>query len=172
MKRAGRVSYPRLGAIELARLWLSYQRYGFLLVGASVATVGAVIVLLPTHYWMWALAGLVVAAPASFGFTVLRRWPRKLRATLVAEHRIRTGRFRPESVRAYCGDPCFRVVAREILQRAGVPPCQRETLIRRLRHEFEAAENIVMFVDRQQGTVVIIDGQGSIRQEVRAAPQP
>ena len=72
---------------------------------------------------------LIALVPFKFGVTVLARWPRKLRATRIAELRIRSGRFAPASVRPYCGDPCFRVVAREILRRGGVSRADRRDLI-------------------------------------------
>ncbi len=109
MSGAGRVRRPRLGPAERARLWLRYQRYGLLLVGVSAAAVVAAVRLGP--WWLVPVVGLAALAPFGFGVQVLGRWPHKLRATEVALARLGAGRFRDRSVRAYCGDPCFRLVA-------------------------------------------------------------
>jgi hypothetical protein len=159
------LSLPELGPLARARLWLSYQRYGLLLCGSAALPV-TIALLWPWLFWVWAPLALVMWKPVAFGVTVLGRWPRKLRATLVAEHRMRRGRFRPESVEAYCGDPCFRLVAHEILARAGMPAAERRALVARLRAEHEKSSRVLLLVDHATGTVFTVqDG----RVESRAA---
>ena len=155
----------RIGLLERVRLWISYQRYGLLLVGGSMAAVAAVIALAPHAWWAWGVLALATLPLVRFGITVLGRWPRKLAATLIAEHRIRRGRFRVEQVRPYCADPCFRVVAREILDRAGIARDQQKTLVARFCREQQAADRMLMLVDREHGRLVIVDGDGHIREE-------
>ena len=158
MTSAPALSLPQLGRLARARLWLSYQRYGLLLCGGGVALPLAVALLWPRLFWVWIPLALLVLKPIGFGVTVLRRWPRKLRATLVAEHRLQRGRFRPESVRGYCGDPCFRLVAHEILTRAGMPAAERRALVARLRAEHEQSSRVLLLVDHATGTVFTVQG--------------
>ena len=166
------LSLPALGRLARARLWLSYQRYGLLLCSSAVVPV-TVALLWPWLYWVWAPLALLALPPMRFGVTVLGRWPRKLRATLVAEHRIRRGRFRPESVRSYCGDPCFRLVAHEILTRAGMPAAERRALVARLRAEHEASSRVLLLVDHATGTVFTVqDGRVESRSPVSGASAP
>ncbi len=141
---------------ERLRLWLSYQRYAFLLIGGGLALVAAVVAWRPHAWWLWGPAVLLVAKPIGFGVVVWRRWPKKLRATIVGLRRIEAGRFRPDSLRAYCGDPCFRVVAREILRRAGVPPAERRTIMKRLTAEKRKQDDTLVLVDSTG--VVTVDG--------------
>lgn len=158
MKHAPALALPPLGRLARARLWLSYQRYGLLLCGVGVALPAAVALRWPGLFWVWVPLALIMLKPIGFGVTVLRRWPRKLRATLVAEHRIERGRFRPESVRSYCGDPCFRLVAHEILTRAGMPAAERRALVARLRAEHEQSARVLLLVDHATGTVFTVQG--------------
>jgi hypothetical protein len=166
------LSLPDLGRRARARLWLSYQRYGLLLCG-SVALPVTALLLWPGLFWVWAPLALLALVPIRFGVTVLGRWPRKLRATLVAEHRMRRGRFRPESVQSYCGDPCFRLVAHEILGRAGMPAAERRALVARLRVEHEKRSRVLLFVDHATGMVFTVqDGRVESRSAVSAGSSP
>lgn len=158
MKSTPALSLPQLGRLARARLWLSYQRYGMLLCGGGVALPATVALLWPRLFWVWAPLALLMLKPIGFGVTVLKRWPRKLRATLVAEHRLQRGRFRPESVKSYCGDPCFRLVAHEILARAGMPAAERRALVARLRAEYEQSSRVLLLVDHATGTVFTVQG--------------
>lgn len=152
------LSLPHLGRLARARLWLSYQRYGVLLCGGGVALPASIALVWPRLFWVWAPLALLMLKPIGFGVTVLGRWPKKLRATLIAEHRMQRGRFRPESVRSYCGDPCFRLVAHEVLTRAGMPATERRALVARLRAEHEQRSRVLLFVDHATGTVFTVQG--------------
>jgi hypothetical protein len=92
-----------------------------------------------------------------FGVTVLARWPRKLRATWIAQRRIDAGRFSPRSIRGFCGDPCFRVVAHEILRRAGVPRAERRRIVHQYREELRRDRSTLVIVDHLAGTVTLIE---------------
>jgi len=144
---------PALGAAKVLRLWLSYQRYALLLVGAPAACVALAVTRLP--WWAAGLIAVAGLAPARFGVTVLARWPRKLRATRVGLARIAAGTFTPASIRSYCGDPCFRVVARELLAASGVPGAERRAIVHRFTGELRAEGSVAMLVDHVRGTVTI-----------------
>jgi hypothetical protein len=138
-----------LALAERARLWLSYQRYGILLVliATLVAAAGGALLLggelrLRAQLGVAVLAVLIALPALRSGLHILARWPRKLRATLVADRRIASGRFRPESIRGYCEDPCYRVVAAEILRRAGLPASERHQLVARFTRQ--AREPLVL----------------------------
>jgi hypothetical protein len=161
-RRPGRVKLPPLGAAARARLWWSYQRYGLAIVAATAAIVGAAVLLAPP--WVWIPAALIAIAPVSFAARILAMWPRKLRATRIALARIATGRFAPSQVRGHCGDPCFRVVAVEILRRAGVEHRERQTLIAGYEEEL-GRRDVLLLVDRTAGVVVTVGADGQFRQE-------
>jgi hypothetical protein len=140
------------------RLWLSYQRYAIALVLAPAALVVAAAVALP--WWAAGALGLAASWPMGFGLIVLRRWSRKLRATHLADRRIAAGRFRATSLRPYCGDPCFRVVAHEILRRAGWPRDERRRLVASLRGELARERELSFVVDHARGVIVtVVDGR-------------
>ncbi|MGE5185523.1 MAG: hypothetical protein ACM31C_25845 [Acidobacteriota bacterium] len=151
-----RVRLPALGALATLRLFVSYQRYGFLLVGAPVAAFALAAAYAP--WWLAAIVALAGIAPARFGIDVLLRWPRKLRATRLGLARMQHGSFAPASVRRYCSDPCFKVVARELLARAGVPPGERRALVRRFADEVRRERDFVVLVDHVNGTVTTLGG--------------
>lgn len=155
-------------AARRVRLWLSYQRYGIVLTLGSLATIALAAWLAP--WWLAVAVGLVALWPIGFGVIVLRRWPRKLRATLVAEHRLAAGRFRPAQVRPYCGDPCFRVVAGEILGRAGTAPAERRALIAAYRAELERERDIVVMIDHSRGVIVTVE-QGRVTEQLLGPPR-
>lgn len=156
----------RLGPIERARLWLSYQRYALLMAAVPSAVVGAVAWRWPSAWWAWGPLALFLPWFYRTALDIWRRFPRKMRATLLADLRIRAGRFEPRMVRRYCGDPCFRVVAVEILTRAGIPSAERRRLIARFAEE-EAERGHTLVFARPDGSVQIhVDGKS-----IRRLPQ-
>jgi hypothetical protein len=152
---------PELRPRTRVRLWLSYQRYAFLLVAVPAAALATAAAWGP--WWLAALVGVAAIVPVRFAIEVQGRWPRKLRATRVALARIRAGRFRPASVRRYCGDPCFRVVAREILTTAGIPRAERRALVRQFSEQARRDRDVVLLVDHTKGTVITIGAEGQDR---------
>lgn len=153
--------------VERVRLWISYQRYALLLGLAPVCLVGATVLAAPGAWWAWGPLALISIGPLRFAVEVYGRLPRKLRATLLADRRHAAGRFRAEMVRPYCGDPCFRVVAHEMLRRAGLPPAERRTLIRKFRAEQAERGHQLVLVDRQGGVLYQVDGTSIRRHELR-----
>lgn len=147
-----------MGAVERIRLWLSYQRFALLLGLLPSATVAAVAITWPAAWWAWIPLGLVATHLLFFAVGVWGRLSKKFRATVVADRRIAAGRFRPESVRPYCGDPCFRVVAHELLRRAGMPRPERRALVKRLAAEELERSKMLVLVNREDGVLFHIDG--------------
>ncbi len=148
-----------LGRFEVMCLWLSYQRYSFVLAGSAVLLPVGLMWLLPGYWFLWGLPALLVSSKFVFyAVMVYRRWPRKLRATMVATRRIASGGFEPDSVLPFCGDPCFRLVASEILRRAGLGLAERVRIIRRLAVEKRNQPEYVVLVDRTNGVTVRVEG--------------
>lgn len=146
------------GFAELCRLWLSYQRYSFLLAGTAFGIVAAVALYDPSAWYLWLVAAYPVYKLATFTVEVYRRWPRKLRATLLAKRRIAAGRFSPKFVENYCGDPCFRVVARAILKRAGIDRPQRRRLIREYSKRAKERSSVILMVNHETREVRVGGG--------------
>lgn len=148
---------------ERARLWLSYQRYALLGSTACVAMLGGVAWL--GSMWIWGWASVLIAGPLGanigrFSVEVFLAHPRKLRATWAHQRRIDGQRFSPTAIRSYCGDPCWRVVANEVLRRAGLPAAERRTLIRRFTAELHDENNATVIVDHTTGMVRRISASG------------
>jgi hypothetical protein len=143
---------------ELARLWLSYERYAFCLLACAAAPIIGIAVVAPAVWWLWLLALVPVLKLLEFAREVHHRLPRKLRATIAAQRRIERGRFSPELVEGWCADPCFRVVAREVLARAGIPRAERRRLIKELAERARSRSDVVVFVDRERGVQVRVSG--------------
>jgi hypothetical protein len=149
------------------RLWLRYQRYAALLVLLALATFAAG--LWATWSWRWGALSWLLVVPvalrvAGFAVEVVRAYPRKLRATALAWRRIERGSFTPVAVRGWCGDPCWRVVADEVLRKAGLPRAERRRVIADYAAQLrrEAGETIV--IDHRAGTVTTwSEGQPSVR---------
>ncbi len=160
---------PRIGLLQWLRLWFSYQRYGFLLLScAALLLAGS---WLAWHSpWLTAVAALAAAWPFFFGMTVLARWPEKVRATRVADHRRAAGRFDPSDVRPLCGDPCFRVVANELLVRASVPRAERRRLIAELREAVERENRTGVMIDHTRGIVTLYEDGKSTQYPIAIDP--
>lgn len=151
-------------AVELAlrercRLWLSYQRYAFLLVAIALAIPAAICLYDPGAWYLWLLGAYPVVRLLGFAIEVYRRWPEKIRATTLADRRIASGQFTPKFVENYCGDPCFRVVARELLSRAGLPSGERRKIIRELTQQAKARSDVVLMVDHRSGVELRVGGE-------------
>ena len=140
---------------------MSYQRYGLVLLGAPALVLVVAAAYAP--WWAVLLVGLAGIAPVRFGIEVLGRWPRKLRATRLQLARIAAGTFAPDAVRSYCGDPCFRVVAREVLARAGVPRRERAELVRRFADDARRAGRVAVLFDHVRGTAIMLGGDARER---------
>ncbi|MCA9557618.1 MAG: hypothetical protein KC583_03540 [Myxococcales bacterium] len=165
-RRSSDIPAP-LGPAERVRLWLSYQRYGLLMTGLPTLIWSAIVWSWPGAWWAWIPLAALALWFVRHAIEILGRFPRKMRATLLADRRIAAGRFHPRTIRRYCGDPCFRVVAREILRRAGIPPDERRALIERYAEE-EAERGHTLVFARADGSVQIrVDGK-----QIRRLPQP
>lgn len=154
------VRLPPLSRATRARLWISYQRYAAVLLLAPLAALALAAWLTP--WWVTALLVLPALAPLRFSLSVAARWPRKLRATQVALWRQRQGQFSPASVRGSCGDPCFRVVAAEILARAGLDRRARRRLIRQFAAELRAEDRLTFVFDRRVDGPLAIAGSHNL----------
>jgi hypothetical protein len=154
--RGTRLRLPALGVRQVAYLWWSYQRYAALLICAPIAVIAIAVAAAP--WWAAAIAVVAGLAPVRFGLEVAGRWPRKLRATRIGLARLHAGTFTPRTIRGYCGDPCYRVVARELLARAGVPRAERRAIIARFADELRRERSLVFVFDHVRGTVVTLGG--------------
>lgn len=138
-------------------LWLSYQRYALLgtalLLGLGLGTTA-----LDHAWWAWLVVALATVTAGPLIVHIWREYPRKRQATQLATRRIANGSFRPESLVNYCGDPCWRVVAHEILRRAGTPPAERRRLVKELRAQFKVQSHALLIVDHTKGTVLHVEG--------------
>jgi hypothetical protein len=151
-----KVRLPELSAATRIRLWLRYQRYAFVLVGVPTALVIAAALALP--WWAALLAGIAALAPVRFGIEVWGRYPRKVRATRVALARIAAGSFHHASIKRHCGDPCFRLVADEILAASGIPRRERSLVISGYREQLRQEDSMLVLVDHVRGTVTTFGG--------------
>ena len=144
------------GITGVVLLWLSYQRYA-LLGGLTIALTTLAAVALDHAWWAWLIAAGVAAGLGPLSALVWREWPRKRKATELASRRIESGTFSPQSLQAYCGDPCWRVVAHEILQRQGMPRAQRRRLVAQLRAKQQAESSALLIIDHQNGTLIRVE---------------
>jgi hypothetical protein len=144
---------------ERIRLWFSYQRYAILIVALVALAVGVLFYLGAAGMLAAPLAIYPIGKSLAFAREIASNLPRKLRITQLASARIASGRFTASRVTTYCGDPCFRVVANEILRRAGLPRQQRRTLIRQFaREQRRRGGQVLVLVDRERGVRLEIDG--------------
>lgn len=150
-------------------LWLSYQRYA-LLGAVGLLGLGAAAVALDHAWWAWATAGLVAVLVGPLVVHMWREYPRKWRATALATRRIAAGTFGPVSLQHYCGDPCWRVVAHEVLRRAGMPRAQRRRVVAQLRAEHEAQSHALLIVDHTKGTLVRVQGGVTTTTRIPSSP--
>ena len=139
-------------------LWLSFQRYALILAVVAAAPLALAWALAPDAWWAWSLAALVALRVGAVAVTVADRWPRKLRALRVAARRVELGRFTPTDVRRYCGDPCFRVVAREALRLAGVPATEARRLVRAYARELRSEASELVVIDHLGGQIRRVSG--------------
>lgn len=156
-----RVRLVELGVGERVALWLSFQRYALLLGVLALAPLGLVWLTARDTWWAWCLALPASARVGRFALDIARRWPRKLRALRVASWRIAQGRFTPAEIRGHCADPCFRLVAREILRRAQVPARAARQLVRAHARELRAEASELVIVDHRHGQILRISGTRS-----------
>lgn len=144
--------------VRRARLWLSYHRYALLLSAGSAASALFPLVVAPRTWWVWLpCLGLAIALGA-FARDIFERGDRKREATERLTARIEDKTFEPEAVRHLCGDPCSRVVANEVLARAGIPRAERARLVRQYAIDERERGGMLVFADQANGVVFMVDG--------------
>lgn len=147
-------SIPKETVLGTVRLWLSLQRYALALEASVLALVwGAWMVELPWFGWV-VLTPLLVLMGA-LAFHIHGTYRRKRLAMRLALRRQQRGSFDPDSLVNYCGDPCFRVVAGEILRLAGVSDQERRRRISELQRRHAAAQSQILVVS--DGVVRTVD---------------
>lgn len=171
-----KIQVPRLGLVETWWLWLSFQRYALLLALLAGAPLAAAAAVTGEGWWSWAawvVAGLLALRLAAGAYQVGRRGPAKLHTLRVALHRIRRGDFSPDRIRRHCGDPCFRVVARESLRRAGFGPAERRRIVAAYARELRDEGTALIVIDHLRGEVrQTVGGQTLISSLSTPAPSP
>lgn len=150
---------------ERIRLYVSYQRYAILIFSIWWAVLAFILWYDPWAWYLWVPAVPALFWGQGFGREVASRWPRKLRLTEEAHAALEAGTFEVDSLQNYCGDPCFRVVAHEILSTAGYDEAQRQALVQEMRSQIEAERETVYIFDHNQG--VIYETRGA---ETRVVP--
>jgi hypothetical protein len=133
-----------------------------LLMAVALSPFALVYALSPTIWWTWLVAAIPGVWVGNFAIIVLGRFPRKLRLTAIADRRIAQGTFSPRSVAGYCEDPCFRVVAHEVLRRAGVPAAERRALVEQFAAQASENATGMLVFDHERGTVTQFDGEGRL----------
>lgn len=151
------VRLPALSLFQRARLFVSYQRYAFVLLALPAIAVTASIRTLP--WWAAVVIGVVAIVPVRFGVEVALKYSRKVRATRVGMARIESGAFSPASIKPHCGDPCFRVVADELLARSGMARAERKRVISTYREQLRKEDSVLVMVDHVRGTVITFGGE-------------
>lgn len=147
-----------LAATTRALLWLSYNRYFFLLVLAAAALLALPLVPVRGSYWAWFVTAPAALVVLNFAVTIPAKHHRKLRATKRSLARLSLGTFKPEGVAKYCGDPCSRVLADQVLKQAGVARKERRRLISEYARQAEERSGQLLIVDRARGVLVTVDG--------------
>lgn len=116
--------------IEAARLWLSYQRFALAWAAAALA-LPVTLALLGAPWWGWAAPLPLSAWGLARARSVARQWGVKRGETRRADRRIASGEFHADQVARWCVDPCWRVVAREVLRRSGMSAAEVRETVRR-----------------------------------------
>jgi hypothetical protein len=153
MDRAPRPGPDEFDAKTRAWLWLSYQRYAFLLAAAGLGLPAGLYWLRPDLWLLWGASLLVTAWLATPIVHILAGFPKKLRATIVYTRRYRRNGFTPELMASLSEDPCSRLVAHEIMRRVGVPRPQARAIIARFAKEAREVPEFAIYVNHAAGTV-------------------
>jgi len=137
------VARPDLGTFEVARLVVSYQRYAAQVNGIILGLLWGASFIGTT--WSWGLASLLAVPLGWFGTLVALRLPHKLRLTRTQDERIRRRKFNADDLLPWVEDPCYRVVAREILVRAGRSSAEARVEVAELARRAAAHEGFVFY---------------------------
>ncbi len=156
---------------EALRLTVSYQRYAALLLAAAIGSPLLARAVVPDSGTALAAASLVGLWLLAGAVRVGSRLPHKLRATRVYDQRIRRGSFSPEMLRGFCEDPCFRVVARELLGRAGLAGRERRALVRRYAAEARNEPSFILFHLPDEPRTTPAGTRGNTRDPAQEAPR-
>lgn len=148
----------RLSPPYVVGLFFRLNIYAWLLLlGATV--LGALPLLLSTSVVWWGVVAWVAALVMSvWASSILLQFPRKI--ALVRRYRWHNdqGQFEPSDIAHLCGDPCYRLVASEIL-RYTPNRGARKTLIRHLRDQQSTFGLGKVTVDPERGVLVLYNGK-------------
>lgn len=128
-------------------LWLSYQRYSLILFAWIFAWSAVVTYTAYTFSGWLMIAALPALWVARFAIDIGLQYPRKRKLTQQAQAAIEDNTFHPDSLRNYCADPCYRVVANHILTLARYSPPERRAIITAHRNALQQARESVVVID-------------------------
>ncbi|MBU1244746.1 hypothetical protein KJ612_16230, partial [Myxococcota bacterium] len=147
--------------------FLSYNRYALLILLLSLAV--PTVLFLFFRWYFWVPATLVALRALYWAWHIARQYPKKLHITKKMALAQQNRTFQNEDIVKYCGDPCYRVVAHQVLAQARVPAGERRRLVREYVEQAHDLAHALVFVDREKGRVVtIING---VKTEQTLTPQ-
>lgn len=144
-----------MGTGTRIRLWLIFNLYLFVAAGLALA-LGGLAFFVPG--WLAVPMGLGVLPLGQLAWSIGAKHHKKLRAVGRAMTRIEHGTFEPGQVVRYCGDPCSRLVAHEILRRAGYGRAERRRIVQEGTTANREADRQLVLVDRARGVLVEVNG--------------
>ncbi|MGM0598091.1 MAG: MerC domain-containing protein [Myxococcota bacterium] len=142
--------------LKKIKLYFSFNRYSFLLLFCALLPALVIILLKPQWWWLWGIFALV-------GIWLLR-WAWLIHAQTFKKFHIlkkniyRQNQTEKSSIGKYCSDPCYRVVANEILANQGLGFRQRKKIIRKMKKTAAEENKYSVVVDFKNQIVYKSDG--------------
>lgn len=142
------------------RTWLvaKFGLYAWLMLAGGCALAVVPLAMSESVVWWGVVAWVLAVLLASWAGAILSQFPRK--QALVRRYRwmAREGRFSPADIAHLCGDPCYRLVADEILR--FTPHSKgRKALIRQLNEQQAMFGLGKVTVDPERGVLVLYNGK-------------
>lgn len=148
----------RLDPPYVVGLFFRLSVYAWLLLLGAAALAALPLLLSSSLVWWGVLAWVVALMLSAWASSILLQFPRKV--ALVRRYRWLhdQGQFEPADIAHLCGDPCYRLVASEIL-RFTAHRGARKSLIRALKDQQSTFGLGKVTVDPERGVLVLYNGK-------------
>ncbi|MBN2722588.1 MAG: hypothetical protein JXR95_00795 [Deltaproteobacteria bacterium] len=149
----------QFGFPKKLKLYFSFNRYAYLLLISGILLPLSSLILKPAWWWLTLLLLFPAIWMIKWAYFIHSQTSKKFHILKkqMFEHSESGGELSPLS--KYCGDPCYRVVADEILIQRNVGFFERRKIIRKNTRIARSENNFSFAVDFKNHVVYRSDGQ-------------
>jgi hypothetical protein len=150
----------KFSLLKKLMLYFSFNRYTYLILAGTFAVIFPIILFLFSWWWLWVPLCLIGLWFLKFSFNIHAQTSKKFHITKKWIFNIKHENAEMDEMIKYCEDPCYRVVAKEILIQKGIGSKERKKIINDYKEEAIKRNKMIIIVDKKNGVIYkTVDGK-------------